>query len=49
MEIDKIQKPAANLHCKKEYVIHIINLKQTLNQGLGLKNVHKDIKFNQKA
>ena len=34
---------------KKEYVIHVRNLKQSLNQGLFLKKVHKVIKFNQKA
>ena len=34
---------------KKEYVIHVRNLKQSLNQGLVLKKVHKVIKFNQKA
>ena len=39
----------ANLLDKKEYVIHARNLKQSLNQGLFLKKVHKVIKFNQKA
>ena len=39
----------ANLLDKKEYVIHVRNLKQSLNQGLFLKKVHKVIKFNQKA
>ena len=34
---------------KKEYVIHVRNLKRSLNQGLFLKKVHKVIKFNQKA
>ena len=34
---------------KKEYVIHIRNLKQTLNHGLVLKKVYRLIKFNQKA
>ena len=34
---------------KKEYVIHMRNLKQALNHGLVLKKVHKIIKFNQKA
>ena len=39
----------ANLLDKKEYVIHVRNLKQSLNQGLFLKKDHKVIKFNQKA
>ena len=30
-------------------VIHIRNLKHALNHGLILKNVHRIIKFNQKA
>ena len=50
--IDKIEvgrKLVANLHDKTEYVVHIKNLKQTLNYGLVLKKVHRIIKFNQKA
>ena len=30
-------------------IIHILNLKQTLNYGLVLKKVHKIVKFNQNA
>ena len=30
-EIEKVEKLVANLHDKKEYVIHIRNLKQALN------------------
>ena len=37
------------MHDKKEYVIHIRNLKQALNHTLELKKVHRVIKFNQKA
>ena len=37
------------MHDKKEFVINIRNLKQALNHGLVLKNVHRVIKFNQKA
>ena len=33
----------------KKYVIHINNLKQTLNHGLALKKVHRVIKINQEA
>ena len=39
----------ANLHDKTEYVIRIRNLKQELNHGLVLKNVHWVLKSNQKA
>ena len=37
------------MHNKKEYVIHIGNLKQVLNHGLELKKVQNFIKFNQRA
>ena len=36
MKIEKVEKLVANLHNKKEYVLHIINLKQALNHGLVL-------------
>ena len=49
LEIEKVGKLITNLHDKKEYVIHIRNLKQALNHGVVLKKVHKGIKFNQKA
>ena len=59
MKIESVQKIAANLHDKNEYIIYIRNLKQALNHGLVLKkvhkvgqlwkNVHKVIKFNQNA
>ena len=44
-----MKKLLVNLHDQTEYVIHIRNLKQPLNYGLGLKNIHKVIKFNQNA
>ena len=34
---------------KEKYVIHIRALKQALDHGLILKNVHRVIKFNQEA
>ena len=37
MKIEKIGKIIANVHDKKEYVIHTGNLKQALNHGLVLK------------
>ena len=49
MKIEKVEKLVTNLHDKTEYVIHIRNLKRTLNHGLVLKKVHKVIKFNQNA
>ena len=45
----KVEKLAANLHDKTEYVIHIKNLKQALNHTLVLKKVHRVIKFNHNA
>ena len=41
----KIEKSVAKFHDKTEYVIHIRNLKQTLNQGLVLKKIHREIKI----
>ena len=49
MKIEIVEKLVANLHDKAEYVIHITNLKQALNQGLVLKKVNRVIKFNQKG
>ena len=43
MKIEKIGKLVANLHDKTEYVIHIRNLKQSLNHGLVLKKLHRNI------
>ena len=44
-----IRKLVANLHDKNEHVIYIGNLRQTSDYRLFLKNVHRVIKFNQKA
>ena len=49
MKIDKTQKLLCNLRDKKKYVVHISILKQALNHGLKLKNVHKVTEFNQEA
>ena len=49
MKIEKVEKLVNNLQNKKEYVIHIINLKRALNYRLVLKRVHRTIKFNQEA
>ena len=40
INIEKVEKLVANLHNKTEYVTHIRNLKQALNHGLVLKQVH---------
>ena len=49
MKIEKVKKLLAKLHDKKEFVIHVRNLKQALNQGIVLKKVHRIVKFNQRA
>ena len=49
MKIDKCKKLVCNLHNKKKYVAHIKSLKQALDHGLKLKNIHRIIEFNQKA
>ena len=49
MKIEKFEKFVLNMHHKEEYVIHIRNLKQVLNHGLELKQVHRIIQFNQKT
>ena len=45
MKIEKFEKLVANLHDKTEYVMHIRNLKQSLNHGFVFKKVHKVITF----
>ena len=49
MKIKKVGKVVGILHDKTEYIIHIRNLKQTLNHGLGLEKVCRVIKFNHKS
>ena len=44
-----MKKPATNLHDKRKYAIHIRNLKQALNYGLILKQVHIVVNVDQKA
>ena len=41
MKIDKCNKLVCNLFNKKNYVTHINSLKQALNHGLKLKNIHR--------
>ena len=40
-KIEKVEKLVVNLHDKTEYVTHIRNLKQELNQGLRLKKLDR--------
>ena len=49
MKVENVEKFAANLHDKAEYLIHIRNLKQSLNHKLELKKVHRVTKLNQKT
>ena len=47
-EINKCKKLICNLSSKKKYVIRVNSLKQALNHGLKLKQIHRVIEFNQK-
>ena len=49
MKINKCKKLICNLYEKNKYGVHIRALKQALNHGLILKNVHRVIEFNQEA
>ena len=49
MEVNKCKKLVCNLFNKKKYVAHINTLKQALNHGLKLENIHRVIEFNQEA
>ena len=46
MEINKCKKLVCNLYNKKKYVVHINSLKQALNHGLKLKEIHRIIAHN---
>ena len=49
MKINKCRKLANTVQDKENYVVHIRTLKQALNNGLGLKKVHRVIKFRQET
>ena len=49
MKIVKCNKLLCNLYDKESYVVHIRSLKQALNLGPIVKNVHGVIQFNQKG
>ena len=46
---EKVEKLVYSIEDKEKYVIHIRALKQAINNGLKLKNVHRIIKFQQKS
>ena len=46
---ERVEELVTNLHDKAEFLIHIKNLKQTLNHGSILKKVYRVIKVNQNA
>ena len=49
MKINCIEKLVPNLHNKRNYVIHIRALDQTLAHGLILECIHRAIEFDQSA
>ena len=49
MEVNKCKKLVCNLFNNKKYVVHINSLKQALNHGLKLKEIHRIIEINQEA
>ena len=48
-KLEKVEKLVCSIEDKEKYVILIRALKQALNHGLVLKDVHTVIKFNQEA
>ena len=49
MKINKDDKLISKVQNKRNYVVHIVALKQALDHGLILKKVHRIIKFKQEA
>ena len=48
-KLEKVEKLVCGIENKEKYVIHIRALKQALNHGLILKEVHRVIRSNQEA
>ena len=48
MKPKECNKLVCSLHDKNNYVVHIRTLKQALNDGSVLKQIHRGIQFNQK-
>ena len=44
-KLEKVEKLVSSIEDKEKYVIHISVLKQAINNGLKLKEVHRVIKF----
>ena len=49
MKINGVEKLVPNLYYKRKYVIHIKALKQAIDHGLVLENIHRAIEFKQSA
>ena len=49
MEIGKCEKTVCNLYDKKNYIIHIKTLKQSLDHELKLKKARRVTEFNQEV
>ena len=49
MKYKKFQKLVCNLYDQNNFIAHIRTLKQALNYGLILKELHKLIQYNQRA
>ena len=49
VKINKSTKLVCTVQDKKNYVVHIVALKQALNHGLELTKIHKIIQFDQEA
>ena len=48
-KVNNVEKLICDIEDKKKYVIHIIALKQALNNGLRFKKVYRIMQFKQKA
>ena len=48
-KVEKVEKLICSIEYKEKYFIPIKALKQTLNHGLKLKEIHRVIRFKQKA
>ena len=48
-KIGKVEKLVCSIEDTEKYIIHVNALKQVLNHGLKLTNVHRVIRFNQEA
>ena len=49
MKIKKCNKFVCKIYHKENFVVHMRSLKQALNHGLILKNLHRVIQFNREA